>query len=150
MSTPSSSASSAGAEGFSLHPTLEADCHVVGDLPVCHVLLMDNQRFPWLILVPRRTNLRELTDLSDDDYTSVACEIRQVSSQFSALTGAHKMNIAALGNMVPQLHIHLIARYRHDPAWPQPVWNSGISGESYSESACRELLHECRLAMGLS
>lgn len=109
---------------FALHPQLTADTIPVGDLPVCRVLLMNNRHFPWLVLVPRREGLRELFDLKPDDYHSVMAEVRDTTKQFAALTAAHKMNVAALGNLVPQLHIHIIARRLDDAAWPQPVWST--------------------------
>jgi len=149
MSTPSSNASSAKAAGFTLHPVLAADCAIIGDLAICRVLLMKNARFPWLVLVPKRENLRELHDLSASEYLIVMEEIRSVSSRFSALTGAHKMNVAALGNMVPQLHIHVIARFTDDAAWPQPVWNSGISATPYSTQELGELIASYRQNLGL-
>ena len=108
---------------FELHPTLAKDTIVVGDLPLCRVLLMNNRNFPWLILVPRRENMRELFDLQND-YFGVMDEVKRVSEIFCAITHAHKMNIAALGNQVEQLHIHIIARFQDDAAWPNPVWNS--------------------------
>ena len=109
---------------FSLHPQLAADTFVVGDFPLCRVLLMNNANFPWLILVPQRAGLRELFDLAPQEYTLAMQEIRMASHALHAMTGAHKMNIAALGNMVPQLHIHIIARFEQDAAWPNPVWGN--------------------------
>lgn len=93
---------------------------------------MNHRHFPWLILVPRKNGLREVFDLSPEDYTAVMDEIRIVSETFSKHTKAHKINIAALGNMVPQLHIHIIARFETDAAWPNPVWNCGIKSEPYT------------------
>ena len=109
---------------FSLHPQLAADTAFVADLPHCRVLLMNNSRFPWLILVPRVSGLSELFDLSAADHDAVMREVRQVSLRFYGQSRADKMNVAALGNVVPQLHIHVIARYRGDDAWPSPVWGS--------------------------
>lgn len=107
---------------FSLHPQLAADTAHIGNLDVCRVLLMNNQHFHWLILVPMRDNIRELHDLDEGDYFKVMEEVRMVSKKLAAHTKAHKMNVAALGNVVPQLHIHIIARFMDDPAWPKPVW----------------------------
>ncbi len=109
---------------FTLHPTLAADTIPICDLPLCRLLLMNNANFPWLIMVPRRDGLRELFDLTPADYTVAMQEIRHVCEKFAAYSKAHKLNIAALGNIVPQLHIHIIARFPTDPAWPNPVWNS--------------------------
>jgi len=109
---------------FALHPQLAKDTFIVSDLPFCRVLLMNNRHFPWLILVPRRANLREIFDLLPEDYQTAMAEVRQVSNTFAELHRAHKMNIAALGNVVPQLHIYIIARFENDVAWPNPVWDS--------------------------
>jgi diadenosine tetraphosphate (Ap4A) HIT family hydrolase len=110
---------------FTLHPQLEADTAVVGDLPVCRVLLNRQfSQYPWLILVPQRTGCREWTDLVEQDYLPVMEEIRHVHDTLKDLVKADKMNVAALGNMVPQLHIHVIARFKTDAAWPKPVWGA--------------------------
>jgi diadenosine tetraphosphate (Ap4A) HIT family hydrolase len=109
---------------FALHPQLEKDTILIGNLPLCRVLLMNNQHFPWLILVPRRDNIREIFELTPQDYQTAMAETRHIAEAFCALHRAHKMNIAMLGNMVPQLHIHIIARFEGDAAWPKPVWNT--------------------------
>ncbi len=109
---------------FVLHPQLAADTAIIGDLKVCRVLMMNNQHFHWLILVPMRDNIRELHELNDSDYFKVMDEVRMTSQKLAAHTQAHKMNVAALGNVVPQLHIHVIARFMDDPAWPKPVWGN--------------------------
>jgi diadenosine tetraphosphate (Ap4A) HIT family hydrolase len=112
-------------EDFSLDPRLIADTHAVGDLALCSVLLMDDARFPWLILVPRRPAASELTDLSDADAATLTGEIRLTIKVIQALAKPDKVNVAALGNVVAQLHVHVIARFRSDPAWPDPVWGRG-------------------------
>jgi len=110
---------------FTLHPQLAADCAVVGDYPICRVLLNKQfSQFPWLILVPKRTALRDLTDMPEQDYLPVMEEIRAAHDGLRDLTGADKMNMGAIGNMVPQLHIHLIARFKDDACWPKPVWGN--------------------------
>lgn len=119
---------------FTLHTQLQADTHLIGDYPLCRVLLMDNRHFPWLILVPRRCSLTELTDLPPDDYQLVMQEIRMASRHLQEDTKADKMNIATLGNMVPQLHIHVIARFKEDAAWPSPVWGK-ISAPYHRDDA---------------
>lgn len=118
------------------------------DWPLCRVLLMKNARFPWLILVPRRDGLRELHDLSDTDFAHATQEVRKASGVLQQMTGADKMNVAALGNMVPQLHIHVIARFTTDAAWPNPVWNSGVAAEAYGEDALAHRLEKLRAALG--
>ena len=133
--------------GFTLHPQLAADTFLVGDLALCRVLLMNNQNFPWLILVPMRENKRELFDLSTDDYPLAMSEVRSVSEQFCKLTDADKLNVAALGNMVPQLHIHIIARYTHDAAWPSPVWNAPVTTEPYPQALREQWLEKLSAAL---
>ena len=127
---------------FALHPQLAQDCAPVTDLTLCRVLLMDNALFPWLILVPMREGLRELHDLCAADYTAAMEELRRVASALQRFTGADKMNVAALGNMVPQLHIHVIARFANDAAWPRPVWNASVSGHPYAADARVNLIHD--------
>jgi diadenosine tetraphosphate (Ap4A) HIT family hydrolase len=112
---------------FQLHPQLEADTIPICELSLCRVLLMNNANFPWVILVPARDNITELHQLSEQDYALVTAEIKQLSQSLHAITKADKMNVAALGNMVPQLHIHIIARFKDDAAWPNPVWGHGMA-----------------------
>lgn len=116
---------------FALHPDF-ASAHVVGDLKHCRVLLLDNANFPWLVLVPRYENMRELFDLPPAAYHEVMDEVRTTGERLLAHTKADKINIAALGNVTPQLHIHVIARFKTDSAWPNPVWNSTLPARSYS------------------
>lgn len=112
-------------DDFSLDPRLRADTHPVGDLALCSVLLMDDARFPWLILVPRRPSVSELTDLNEADAAALTGEIRLTARVIQSLAKPDKVNVAALGNVVEQLHVHVIARFRSDPAWPSPVWGHG-------------------------
>lgn len=107
---------------FTLHPQLAADCFVVGDLPLCRVLMMNEARYPWFILVPRRTAMRELHHLSAEDQQQCWQESARLSQLLETQFQPDKLNVAAIGNMVPQLHIHHIARYQNDAAWPAPVW----------------------------
>jgi diadenosine tetraphosphate (Ap4A) HIT family hydrolase len=110
---------------FTLDPRLAADTHAIGALPFSELLLMDDARFPWVILVPRIAGARELIDLDEGDQRSLLGEINAVGRAFESLLRPDKLNIAALGNVVPQLHVHLIARYTTDAAWPKPVWGQG-------------------------
>lgn len=110
---------------FTLDARLAADCCVVGELELSRVLLMDDMRFPWLILVPRRAGLRELIELPRDEQHALLDEINRVAHVLHAITHPNKMNIAALGNVVSQLHIHVIGRHVDDAAWPKPVWGVG-------------------------
>ncbi len=110
------------ASDFDLHPQLTADTVEAARWDCCRVLLMNDATYPWLILVPQRPDLRELHDLSADDLAQVTVEIVRASQAMESLFKPVKMNVAALGNQVPQLHIHVIARFEDDPAWPKPVW----------------------------
>ena len=110
---------------FLLDSRLAADTVPVGDLGLCSVLLMDDSRFPWLILVPRRANLSELTDLAAEDAAALWREVHLATGVMLALAKPDKVNVAALGNVVPQLHVHVIGRFLSDPAWPRPVWGVG-------------------------
>ena len=110
---------------FPLDPRLAADTHAIGDLALSSLLLMDDARFPWLILVPRIAGARELIDLDEADRRTLLTEITTVGRAFESLLRPDKLNVAALGNIVSQLHVHLVARFHADPAWPQPVWGNG-------------------------
>lgn len=110
---------------FALHPRLAADCFVVGDLGLCRVLLNNDARFPWCILVPRLPDLRDFHDVARIHRAALFDEIDRVSVVLQRIGQADKMNVAALGNMVPQLHVHVIARRTNDAAWPAPVWSAG-------------------------
>ena len=110
---------------FTLHPTLTRDTVEVTRLPLCRVLLMKDSRFPWLILVPERDGVREIHDLPPVDRAALIEEIAQASQILQRLFRPDKLNIGALGNIVPQLHVHIVARTTGDPAWPGPVWGSG-------------------------
>lgn len=107
---------------FTLHPTLKKDCLEITNLDLCRVLLMNDSQFPWLILVPERTNITEIHQLSSADQQQLMRESSFIAEQLATLYQADKMNIAALGNMVPQLHIHHVVRYKTDKAWPAPIW----------------------------
>jgi diadenosine tetraphosphate (Ap4A) HIT family hydrolase len=121
---------------FRLHPRLAADCFDLGSLPLCQVLLMNDERFPWCILVPRIPDLRDLHEVPRERRTELFDEIEQVSNALMQLLPADKMNVAALGNVVPQLHVHVIARTTTDAAWPAPVWGKGTA-VPYAEATPR-------------
>ncbi|MGY8998640.1 MAG: HIT domain-containing protein [Rhodospirillales bacterium] len=108
--------------GFILDTRLANDCHKVTDLELSHVLLMNDERYPWLILVPRRKDIREIHHLSTHDRNLLFCEIIKVSEYLERKFQPIKLNIGALGNIVSQLHIHILARNANDAAWPGPVW----------------------------
>lgn len=110
---------------FALHSRLAADTIELGQWPLCRLLLMNDGRFPWLILVPARRGLREIHDLTAPDRAILVEEIARASAFMQQAFAADKMNMAALGNQVPQLHVHVIARFHGDPAWPDPIWIHG-------------------------
>ena len=111
--------------GFEIHSQLLADCEQLGNLDLCSILLMRDARFPWLILVPRINGLRDLHDLPANNREQAFTEIEVTSEALRSYTSADKINVAALGNMVPQLHIHVIGRRKDDAGWPGPVWSAG-------------------------
>jgi diadenosine tetraphosphate (Ap4A) HIT family hydrolase len=123
---------------FALHPTLARDTLEVTRLPLCRVLLMRDARFPWLILVPEREGAREIHDLTPSDRAVLIEEIAQSGKVLERLFHPDKLNVGALGNIVPQLHIHVVARTAADPAWPGPVWGSGPA-VPYGQSEAEEL-----------
>ena len=104
---------------FTLHPKLAADTSFIADWPLCRVLLMEDARYFWLVLVPRRDGVTEITDLSAEDR---ALLMEETARAGEIIKGGAKLNIGALGNLVPQLHLHVVARHSGDPAWPGPVW----------------------------
>lgn len=129
---------------FELDEHLANDTEKVGDMPVCRVLLMKDARFPWSILAPRREGLVDFHDMTTADRREVMEEVARVSVALQKLTGATKMNVAALGNIVRQLHIHVVARFEHDDAWPRPVFGLGTPlpyGDGEAE-ACAAALKE--------
>jgi diadenosine tetraphosphate (Ap4A) HIT family hydrolase len=107
---------------WSLHPQLERDTASLGDLPLSRVLVINDANYPWVLLVPRRPDIVEIIDLDEVAQAQLMTEITRVSRAVREVTKCDKLNVAALGNMVPQLHVHIIARFRTDPAWPKPVW----------------------------
>jgi diadenosine tetraphosphate (Ap4A) HIT family hydrolase len=126
---------------FELHPQLVKDCIVVDELPLSTVLLANDSNYPWLILVPRREDVREIFQLQLSDQRQLLIETSAVSAAMASYYQAEKMNVAALGNMVPQLHVHLIARYQTDPAWPRPVWGA-IATNPYTQRELEDRLQQ--------
>jgi diadenosine tetraphosphate (Ap4A) HIT family hydrolase len=132
---------------FVLHERLAADSVALGDGPLSSVGLMNDRRYPWLILVPRRAGLREIHELAAADRALLIEEIALAGQALQAATRAAKVNVGALGNLVPQLHVHVVARTLRDPAWPGPVWGHGRP-EPYEAAA---LAAECaRLRQALA
>jgi len=109
---------------WSLHPRLEQDTAPVGDLPLSRLLVHNDANYPWLLLVPRRPEACEIIDLDEADRQQLMAEIAMASRVLKAVTMCDKLNVAAIGNVVPQLHVHVLARRRDDAAWPKPVWGT--------------------------
>ena len=123
---------------FALDPRLAADTVPVAELALCSVRLMDDQRFPWLILVPRRPGLAELDDLDAAARAVLIEEVARAGAALRAAVPCDKLNVGALGNIVRQLHVHVVARREGDAAWPGPVWGFA-SPARYVPERCKEL-----------
>lgn len=119
--------SDASETGFELDPRLAKDTVLVADWQLCRVLLMDDARFPWLVLVPRRASMVELFDLDEADRSHLLHETQRAMHILRNVAACDKLNVGALGNIVRQLHLHVVARTRGDAAWPGPVWGSGAA-----------------------
>ena len=128
---------------FKLHPQLEKDCEIVGDYPLCRLLLLNDRQYPWVILVPRREDITESFQLNIQDQLQLQKESTNVLAMMAKHFNADKMNVAALGNVVPQLHIHHIARFKNDPAWPKPVWGV-LPSVAYSANEIEKSLADLR------
>lgn len=123
---------------FVLDPRLAADTCPVISLPLCDVRLMNDARYPWLVLVPRRPGMVEIADLQCGDQAEMWSDVNQAAAALRMVAPCEKLNIGVLGIIVRQLHVHVVARNRNDAAWPGPVWGHGNAG-SYS-AAAREAL----------
>ena len=110
---------------WSLHHQLAKDTLEVGDLPLSRLLIIKDSNYPWLLLVPRRAGASDLIDLNEVEQAQLTTEINRVSRALKEITKPDKLNVAALGNQVRQLHVHVIARFATDEAWPAPVWGRG-------------------------
>ncbi|HZP69838.1 MAG TPA: HIT family protein [Pseudolabrys sp.] len=141
-----------GPKGWSLHPQLAEDTVPVGDLPLARVLLAKDANYPWLILVPRLPGLVELTDPDEHTQVQLLAEISATARVLKNVTQCDKLNIAALGNQVPQLHVHVIARRRTDAAWPKPVWGvrPPLAYEKERQSALVDSLRQSLAPAGLT
>lgn len=134
-------------DDFALDPRLAAESHGLGELPLCRVLLFDDARFSWLVLVPRRAGLVEITDLAPADRIQLLEEVGTAMDVLKAAANPYKLNVAALGNSVRQLHVHVIARFQEDAAWPAPVWGRG-ERVPYEDATRAELTRRLRRAFG--
>jgi diadenosine tetraphosphate (Ap4A) HIT family hydrolase len=128
---------------FILNSQLKLDTHFVADLKISQLLLMNDSNYVWLILVPRKPDLIELIDLSFEEQTTVLQEINLVGKMLKEHFGAEKLNIAALGNVVSQLHIHVIGRKKNDVTFPKPVWGNAPA-KPYEESVALELVKKIK------
>ena len=132
---------------FTLHPQLQQDCIELGHFDLCTVLLMNDANYPWLILVPRRENITEIFQLKTTDQQLLHEESILLSRALHKTFKADKLNIAALGNIVPQLHVHHIVRYRKDIAWPAPAWGNSPA-QPYAELKRQEMITTVRQMLG--
>ena len=137
------------AAGWSIDPQIERDSVVVGDLPLCQVRLMNDANFPWLLLVPRRRDVSEITDLAESDQAQLMREVALAVGALKAETACHKINVGAIGNMVAQLHVHVVARFRTDTAWPKPVWGQ-VPARGYDDIALQKLLASLRRRLAIA
>ena len=124
---------------FKLDPRLDADSIFIADGPLSQLRLMDDERFPWLVLVPRVAETDELIDLDDGSQQLLLAEIRHAGNLLRACVACDKLNIGALGNIVRQLHVHIVARIDNDAAWPGPVWGAGSRERYQPQSRDRQL-----------
>ncbi len=134
---------------FVLDDRLKSDCVEVGELMLCKILLMKDANYPWVILVPMREDISEIYELDELDQEQLIWESTYVSKVLSSIFLADKMNIAALGNVVAQLHIHHVVRTTDDPAWPNPVWGA-VPAKGYLKDALDERVKMIREAMTTS
>jgi diadenosine tetraphosphate (Ap4A) HIT family hydrolase len=123
-----------------IHPQLMQDCQLLGKFTLCHLLLMRDANYPWCILVPDRDDISEIHQLSETDQQQLLRESSLLSVSMESAFSPDKLNIAALGNVVPQLHLHHIARYRTDAAWPAPVWGR-VPAKPYLEYELEAVVH---------
>jgi diadenosine tetraphosphate (Ap4A) HIT family hydrolase len=133
---------------FTLDPQLERDTVAVGDLAGSRLLLMNDANYPWLIVVPHRPGAVEIFDLDEGERAQLTGELARLAQHLKELTGCHKINIAAIGNVVSQLHVHVIARRRDDPAWPRPVFGA-LPARPYGGAERDRLIQALRQKIGL-
>lgn len=138
---------------FELHPAFPPTSHALGDLPLCHVRLQADARYPWLVLIPRIVGAIELEDLSGNDRAALMEEVVLAGAAVRAVglataRAVTKLNVGQLGNVTPQLHVHVVGRRTGDAAWPGPVWGVGAA-EAYAAEALATALAAARTALGL-
>jgi diadenosine tetraphosphate (Ap4A) HIT family hydrolase len=133
---------------WSLHPQLELDTVAVGDLPLSRLLVSNDANYPWLLLAPRRLGACEIVDLNEKDQSQLMVEIARTSRALKNVTTCDKLNVAAIGNMVPQLHVHIVARRRDDPAWPKPMWGA-VPARAYDPAERERIVAALRRELGI-
>ncbi len=138
----------ADAAGFALHPRLAADTVALASLALCEVRLMDDARYPWLILVPRKAGVESLLHLTADAQAELLGEVRHCAQVLETEHAPTRLNIAMLGNLVPQLHVHVVARFDGDAAWPAPVWGVG-QAQPYAHEALAQQRARYRRALAI-
>ncbi|MGY8974952.1 MAG: HIT domain-containing protein [Alphaproteobacteria bacterium] len=126
---------------FNLNKKLEADTHHISDLTLCRLLIMNNADYPWVILVPRRSNISEIYQLTEIDRKKLDFEVNEISKKLSDYFKADKINIASIGNIVSQLHIHIVVRNKKDLSWPETVWGKS-NNRPYSDNQLIKLKKE--------
>ena len=134
---------------WSLHPQLARDTIAVGDLALSRLLAMNDATYPWVVLVPRCPDAVEIIDLDAAEQARLMAEIAGVSAALKRLTGCDKINVAAIGNVVAQLHVHVVARRKDDPTWPRPVWGAG-QARPYAPADMQSFVAALRGAIGLA
>jgi len=135
-------------KGFQIDPQLLADCHAIGKFGFCFVLLHRNAAVPWFILVPE-TGVTDLLELADDMQARALQESRTIAKFIKAELGFPKINFAAIGNVVPQLHLHVVGRKPDDPCWPAPVWGRLAEGCAYNQERIAEITRMLNQTCGL-
>jgi diadenosine tetraphosphate (Ap4A) HIT family hydrolase len=125
--------------GFELHPQLQKDCIILGKFPLCLLLLMNDSNYPWCILVPAHAGIREIHELPESEQLALLHESTTLARAMTVVFSPHKLNIAALGNVVPQLHVHHIARFESDAAWPAPVWGR-VHAKPYASTQPQDIV----------
>jgi len=129
---------------FKLHKKFLKSSHHIIDLQLCSIRLNDNSKFPWLILIPKRNKITDMSDLNSKDQVLLIKEIVFVSKIMRKLFKTSKLNVEKVGNIVPQLHIHIIARYKKDSSWPLSVWV--VKSKCYSTKVLKEVVNKIRMA----
>lgn len=126
---------------FELDGRIARDSDLVTDLALCQLRIQNDSRWPWLVMVPERAGMTEIFELSPEEQALLSAEVNKVAAALKTVTGATKINVGALGNIVRQLHVHVIARFEGDPNWPGPIWGFG-QAEPYGESQKQDFLNK--------